>query len=178
MDNGQLKTDKIQNEIIEEFSVFDEWLDKYEYLISLSDTDIAALCKESVDWMDANNPVAGDDSPYTVRLKKLTAGITDVNGLPLNFKVYLVTDVNAFACPGGYIFVQTGLILSMQQESELAGVMAHEIAHVTQRHIAKRMEIIGEVPCAVLHVNDMDAQVGCCEGASPAVLAHGCICCR
>ena len=38
MDNGQLKTDKIQNEIIEEFSVFDEWLDKYEYLISLSDT--------------------------------------------------------------------------------------------------------------------------------------------
>ncbi|MDL2266425.1 M48 family metalloprotease [Desulfovibrio sp. OttesenSCG-928-G15] len=48
--------------------------------------------------------------------------------------------VNAFATPGGYIFVQTGLILAMNNESEVAGVIAHEMAHVTQRHIARRIE--------------------------------------
>ncbi len=47
--------------------------------------------------------------------------------------------INAFALPGGYIGVNSGLILAAENESELAGVMAHEIAHVTQRHIARRM---------------------------------------
>ncbi len=45
--------------------------------------------------------------------------------------------VNAFAMPGGFIGVHTGLILAARNESELAGVIAHEIAHVTQRHIAR-----------------------------------------
>ena len=44
---------------------------------------------------------------------------------------------NAFALPGGYIGVNTGLIVQSESESELAGVMAHEIAHVTQRHVAR-----------------------------------------
>ncbi|MDR2161647.1 MAG: M48 family metalloprotease [Desulfovibrio sp.] len=48
--------------------------------------------------------------------------------------------VNAFACPGGYIFVHTGLILAVRHESELAGIIAHELAHITQRHIARRIE--------------------------------------
>jgi predicted Zn-dependent protease len=47
--------------------------------------------------------------------------------------------VNAFAGPAGYVFVFTGLILHMEHESEMAGVLAHELAHVSQRHIAKRM---------------------------------------
>ena len=45
--------------------------------------------------------------------------------------------INAFAMPGGYIGVHTGLIVSSGAEAELAGVLAHEIAHVTQRHIAR-----------------------------------------
>lgn len=47
--------------------------------------------------MDAHNPVADDSTSYGARLKRLTEGITEVDGLPLNFKVYLVVDVNAFA---------------------------------------------------------------------------------
>lgn len=47
------------------------------------------------------------------------------------------TSVNAFALPGGFIGVHTGLLLTAQTESELASVLAHEIAHVTQRHIAR-----------------------------------------
>ena len=48
-------------------------------------------------------------------------------------------EVNAFALPGGYFYVNKGLILEAETESELAGVMAHEIAHVTARHATERM---------------------------------------
>ena len=59
---------------------------------------------------------------------------------PSGFEFFLVTDksVNAFAMPGGYIGVHTGLIAAAQTESELASVLAHEVGHVTQRHIARR----------------------------------------
>ncbi|MCC5856735.1 MAG: M48 family metallopeptidase [Ectothiorhodospiraceae bacterium] len=57
-----------------------------------------------------------------------------------NFFVVDSSTINAFAMPGGNIGINTGLILRTQSESELAGVMAHEIAHVTQRHIARRLE--------------------------------------
>jgi predicted Zn-dependent protease len=59
----------------------------------------------------------------------------------MGFYFFPINDhsINAFAMPGGYIGVHTGLILSAQSESELAGVMAHEISHVTQRHISRQV---------------------------------------
>ena len=59
---------------------------------------------------------------------------------PFTVSVLRHNAVNAFACPGGYIFVHTGLLLAMENESEVASVIAHEMAHVTQRHIARRIE--------------------------------------
>lgn len=58
------------------------------------------------------------------------------------FHFFLIKDgsINAFALPGGFIGINAGLILATNSESELAGVMAHEIAHVTQRHFARRYE--------------------------------------
>lgn len=55
------------------------------------------------------------------------------------FEFFMMRDpqINAFALPGGYIGVHTGLLLAAQSESEMAGVVAHEISHVTQRHIAR-----------------------------------------
>jgi predicted Zn-dependent protease len=55
------------------------------------------------------------------------------------FKFFVVDDpaINAFALPGGYIGIHSGLIMATKSESELAGVMAHEISHVTQRHISR-----------------------------------------
>jgi predicted Zn-dependent protease len=55
------------------------------------------------------------------------------------FEFFLIQErsINAFALPGGYVGVHTGLLLAAQSESELASVVAHEIAHVTQRHIAR-----------------------------------------
>jgi predicted Zn-dependent protease len=61
------------------------------------------------------------------------------------FTFFVVNDngINAFALPGGYIGVNAGLIEATQTESELAGVLAHEIAHVTQKHIARRADAMG-----------------------------------
>jgi predicted Zn-dependent protease len=54
--------------------------------------------------------------------------------VPFTIKVLDAEEVNAFALPGGFFFVNSGLILKADSESELAGVMAHEIAHVAARH--------------------------------------------
>ncbi len=62
-----------------------------------------------------------------------------------NFTFFIVHDpsINAFAAPGGYVGVNSGLILTTESESELAAVMAHEITHVTQRHMARTYEAAG-----------------------------------
>ncbi len=54
--------------------------------------------------------------------------------VPFTIKVIDSTEINAFALPGGYLYINTGLILAADEEAELAGVLAHEIAHVTARH--------------------------------------------
>lgn len=54
--------------------------------------------------------------------------------MPFTIKVAISDEINAFALPGGFFYVNTGLILHADNESELAGVMAHEIAHVAARH--------------------------------------------
>src|ERR1051326_2273166 len=59
--------------------------------------------------------------------------------VPFTIKVVESDEINAFALPGGFFYVNSALILAADDEAELAGVMAHEIAHVTARHGAKQM---------------------------------------
>jgi len=59
--------------------------------------------------------------------------------VPFTIKVIDSDEVNAFALPGGFFYVNSGLILAADNESELAGVMAHEIAHVCARHAMRQM---------------------------------------
>lgn len=61
---------------------------------------------------------------------------------PFEFKFFLVDspEPNAFALPGGYIYVTRGILVLIQSEDELAGIMAHEIIHVTQRHSVRQMK--------------------------------------
>ena len=107
--------------------------------VTLSDADIARLSRESVEWMDANNPVAEDDNEYMIRLKRLTEGITDAEGLPLNFKVYLVIDVNAFACGDGSIRVFSSL-MDLMDDDELMAIIGHEIGHVVHADVKHAMK--------------------------------------
>jgi len=104
--------------------------------VTLTDEQMAAYVKEYIDWMDSHNPVCGDDDPYTLRLKKLTEGLTDADGIPLNFKVYFVIDVNAFACADGSVRVFSSLMDIMTDE-ELLGVIGHEIGHIAHRDSKK-----------------------------------------
>ncbi len=61
---------------------------------------------------------------------------------PFDFEANVVYNhtLNAFASPGGFIFIFTGLLVELENESQLAGIIAHEIAHVTQRHIAESID--------------------------------------
>lgn len=104
--------------------------------LTLTDSQMAAYAKESVDWMDKNNPVAASSDPYAQRLARLTKGLTNAAGLPLNFKVYKVVDVNAFACPDGSVRVFSSL-MDIMSDDELLGVIGHEIGHVAKHHSKK-----------------------------------------
>lgn len=81
-----------------------------------------------------DDPVVAE---YISRLGRRLVAASAEPGRAFEFFVVKDAMLNAFAFPGGYIGVHTGLILAAQSESELAGVLGHEIGHVTQRHIAQ-----------------------------------------
>jgi predicted Zn-dependent protease len=86
------------------------------------------------------DPAYVDDDEVTDYLDGLGRRLlAAVPGARHDFEFFAVRDaaINAFALPGGFIGVHTGLLVSAESESELASVLAHEIAHVTQRHIAR-----------------------------------------
>ncbi len=114
-------------------------LEKGAQALTLTDEQMAAYVRQSVDWMDKNNPVLPEDSPYVQRLRKLTANCKDADGIPLNFKVYDVIDVNAFACPDGSVRVFSSL-MDIMSDDELMGVIGHEIGHVIKRHSKKALK--------------------------------------
>ncbi len=83
-----------------------------------------------------------DDADVEAYLNQLGNRLAAVSSDPgFGFLFFAINDpsINAFAMPGGYIGVHTGLISAAQTESELAGVLGHEISHVTQRHIARQV---------------------------------------
>ncbi len=70
---------------------------------------------------------------------------SDATGQEFNFFVLAEPSINAFAGPGGYIGIHSGLILATQSESELASVIAHEIAHVTQKHLLRAFDAANQM---------------------------------
>ena len=68
--------------------------------------------------------------------------VAEIGPTPFQFKFYTVRaqQPNASAIPGGYVFVTTGLLELAESENEVAGVLAHEIAHVTLKHVADLMD--------------------------------------
>ena len=82
-----------------------------------------------------------EDDPlhaYVNRVGQALASNAELPGLKFTFTVLNAPDVNAFALPGGYIYVTRGLVALADTEAQLAGVLAHEIGHVTARHAAQR----------------------------------------
>ena len=92
--------------------------------------------------INAQLPIVRDPevNAYMNRLGDSLAVLVDDQGRNWRFSIVDAPEINAFAVPGGYIYVNKGLILRAQTLSQLAGVVGHEIAHVTQRHSVKQME--------------------------------------
>ncbi len=89
-------------------------------------------------------PVLPDSSPVTQYVqqlgKKLVAVIPQQYNWPYQFHVVQEKDINAFALPGGPLFINVGTINAADNEAELAGVIAHEMSHVYMQHSAKQMK--------------------------------------
>lgn len=100
---------------------------------TLSDAQIQSYVSQYVQKLDAENTVLPETSPYVKRVRKMTSGITSVNGTPLNFKVYKTNEINAFACADGSVRIYSGLLDAMTDDEAL-GVVGHEIGHVALKH--------------------------------------------
>lgn len=94
-----------------------------------SDADAANLSKASVDKMDKENVIAGEKDPYMIRLNKIFGKHKNESELALNYKVYKLKDVNAFATADGSVRVFSGL-MDIMDDNELLAVIGHEIGHV------------------------------------------------
>lgn len=97
--------------------------------LTFSDAEAAQLSKEAVTKMDAEHVIAGPTDPYTIRLNKIFGKYTNAYGLTLNYKVYVLKEVNAFATADGSVRVYTGL-MDVMDDNELLVVIGHEIGHV------------------------------------------------
>ena len=110
--------------------------------------------------------------------------VQQVGPQPFQYRFFILEDpsFNAFAVPGGYIFVHSGIVRLMEREDELAGVLAHEITHIHQRHMAKRMEkakistiatVIGALAAVLLGgAAAAPLLTGAMAGAESAMLAY------
>src|SRR5580658_5547103 len=104
-----------------------------------------ALGKQLAQEVERQSKIVDDPivAEYVNRLGQNLVRNSDAK-VPFTIKVVQSAEVNAFALPGGFFFVNSGLILKADNEAELAGVMAHEIGHVAARH-GTRQATRGEI---------------------------------
>ena len=116
---------------------------------------------------------------YVNRIGRWLALQTDRPDLPWQFGVLDDNDVNAFAAPGGYVFITKGLLAQMNSEAELAGVLAHEISHVLRKHhlqaIKKgaRTELLSDLANDAIQSNGGDPRLTKLVSAGTEVYARG-----
>ncbi|GLT20671.1 hypothetical protein GCM10007933_01220 [Zoogloea oryzae] len=108
-------------------------------LSPLAEQRLGAQIMRDIRWKDAAYLRDSEVEDYLNWLGDRLVAAGPGAGLPFQFFGVNDPTLNAFAMPGGNIGVHTGLILAAQSESELAGVLAHEVSHVTQRHIARML---------------------------------------
>ena len=105
---------------------------------TLSEQEVRENAAQACAYMDQNNKVAPAGNPYAKRLAAITKGLNNEDGLQLDFKAYLVQDVNAFAMANGCVRVFAGL-MDQFSDDEVRGVIGHEIGHVKLGHSLSKM---------------------------------------
>jgi len=109
---------------------------------SVSESDERAIGAEEAASVDSELPLLRDSvvTAFVAKLGQSIASRTSRADLEWRFAVVNTADVNAFSLPGGYIYVNRGLIESSDSLDELAGVMGHEIGHVVRRHSVRQLQ--------------------------------------
>jgi hypothetical protein len=112
------------------------------------------LGQEAAKEVEKEFPIVNDSqlNDYISRLGQKLAGYAPGERFPYNFHVVQNKDLNAFALPGGPIYIHTAIITSAENESQLAGVLAHEISHVALRHSTNQASksMLARAPLAIL----------------------------
>ncbi|MEP0393166.1 MAG: M48 family metalloprotease [Erythrobacter sp.] len=131
---------------------------------SYSDAEMRVFFDQMSADMDSKNPVAGPDDPYGQRLAALSSGLENYDGLDLDIKAYLVSDVNAFAMANGTIRIFAGL-MDQFTDDEVRYVIGHEIGHVQREHTKKRMQGALQREAALSVAGTADSKVNAIAGS-------------
>ena len=109
---------------------------------TVGDEQEKALGQEAAAQIDSAVPMIADDAAnsYVTNLGTALATASDDRNRDWRFRIVNAEVLNAFALPGGFVYVNRGLIERATSSSELAGVLGHEIGHVLLRHSAERIE--------------------------------------
>ncbi|NUP69716.1 MAG: M48 family metalloprotease [Gemmatimonadaceae bacterium] len=109
---------------------------------SISQQEEVQIGQQNAAQINAQLPMLNDGtiSSYVNSLGQAIARRTSRGDLDWHFAVVNSEVINAFALPGGYVYVNRGVLTNASNESELAGVLGHEIEHVVRRHSVKQME--------------------------------------
>jgi predicted Zn-dependent protease len=111
-------------------------------LILISTSDEVKMGKEFAAQVESEEKVLNDPvvTNYVNRIGQAVVSVSDRRNIKYTFKVLENDQVNAFAIPGGFLYIYTGLLKMMENEAQLAGVLAHEVSHVVGRHGIKRLQ--------------------------------------
>ena len=106
---------------------------------TLTDNEVRSYAAQMASYSDRQAKIAPAGNKYAARLAGITSGLTEDNGLKLNFKCYLTPEVNAFAMADGTIRFYSGL-MDMMTDDELRYVVGHEMGHIKHGHTKARMQ--------------------------------------
>jgi len=114
---------------------------KKQDFVMMSENQELELGQKAAAQVAAQMKLMPEDDPlvkYVNKVGQRVAAVSDRPELFYRFHVVDDTTINAFALPGGYIYIYRGLLIDMNSEAELAAVLAHEVGHVTARHAVQR----------------------------------------
>ncbi len=114
---------------------------KKSFIIIPSDTEIS-IGKEVVKEVESTETILNNTEVqnYVNKIGQKVVKVCDRKNIKYTFKVLDSDEINAFACPGGFIYIYKGLLKTMDNEAQLAAVLAHEVGHVVARHSIKRLQ--------------------------------------
>jgi beta-barrel assembly-enhancing protease len=147
---------------------------------SVSEDQEVELGRRNAEQVDAQLPILRDAiaSNYVQALGASIAGTTSRADLQWQFRIIDSREINAFALPGGYIYVNRGLIERAERLDELAGALAHEVGHVVLRHSVHQIEkqtktgVAVELGCRLTNICNSDVARAAIQVGGAALFAR------